>query len=66
LSTNIGSCDVKAHGPDQTAIAHSCKNVTKALIIASPLSIESFSLRSCSTWKPDIMPDNCGQPAHYL
>src|SRR6218665_2048448 len=64
LSTNIGSCGVKAHGPDQTAIAHSCENVTKALLIASPLSIESFSLKSCSTRKPDIMPDNCGQPAH--
>jgi len=52
--------------PDHTAIAHSCANVTKALLIASPLSIRSFSLRSCSTWKPDSVPDNCVQPARYL
>src|SRR6218665_3503385 len=40
LSTNIGSCGVKAHGPDQTAIAHSCENVTKALLIASPYQLK--------------------------
>ena len=69
LSINIVRCvchGVKARGPGQTAIAHSCANATKALLVASPLSIGSSGLRSCSTWKNDTKPDKCGQPAHYL
>jgi len=53
LSTNIVSCGVTAHGPDQTAITNSCTNVTKGLLVASPLFNWKFrpeKLLHMKTW----------------
>src|SRR6218665_639850 len=44
LSTNIVSCSVRAHGLDQTAIADSCTNVTKALLVAYQLEVSAWEV----------------------